>query len=419
MLTQAPKGTADVYGADMRIWKRVESEIRSLTEVFGFSEIRVPMFEHTELFMRGVGDTTDIVQKEMYTFTDKGGRSLSLRPEQTAGVARAYVEQGMHNQPQPTRLYYVGPNFRYEKPQAGRYRQHSQFGIELFGSYNAAADAEVISLGHTLLNRLGVKNVTLYLNSIGCDKCRPVYQRRLKDFLAENLADLCSTCRERFEKNPLRILDCKVPSCNEIVRNAPSVLDSLDDECRAHFEELQRLLTEMGIPFVIDARVVRGLDYYTRTVFEFIEGGQTRIGGGRYDGLIGEVGGNDTGAVGFGMGMERLVLLLKEQGGGAAALEDAGADVFIGSADETGRETAQLLAYRLRIAGVKAEADVLTRSVKAQMKYADKTGARYSVVLGGNEVAGGAAELKEMKTGAKHNVALDDVNAWREIINRA
>jgi histidyl-tRNA synthetase len=415
MLTQAPKGTADVYGADMRIWKRIETEIRSLTEVFGFNEIRVPMFEHTELFQRGVGDTTDIVQKEMYTFTDKGGRSLSLRPEQTAGVARSYVEQGMHNQPQPTRLYYVGPNCRYEKPQAGRYRQHSQFGIELFGSYSAAADAEVISLGHTLLNRLGVTNITLYLNSIGCDKCRPVYQQRLKDFLAENLNNLCSTCRERFEKNPLRILDCKVPSCNEIVKNAPSVLDSLDDECRAHFEELQKLLTGMGIPFVIDARVVRGLDYYTRTVFEFIEGGQTRIGGGRYDGLIGDVGGNATGAVGFGMGIERLVLLLKEQGG-AASFEEAGADVFIGSADEAGRHKAQLLAYRLRMAGVKAEADLLTRSVKAQMKYADKTGARFSVVLGGNEVAGGVAELKEMKTGAKHAVKLDDVNAWQTVI---
>jgi len=404
-MIQAPKGTRDVFGEEMQVWHKVEAAVRSITNAYNFNEIRTPIIESTDLFLRGVGDTTDIVQKEMYTFNDKGGRSLSLRPELTAGVARAYIERGLHNQPQPTKLWYIGPNFRYENPQAGRYRQHYQFGVEAFGSENYATEAEIISLGWTLLNELGVKDVTVNINSIGCTDCRKVYHEKLGAYIQEHLDKLCGLCRTRAEKNPLRILDCKNPHCKAELKDAPVVLDSLDDECRTHFEGLQNLLTRFGVPFIVDPRVVRGLDYYTRTVFEFIDGGGlTVIGGGRYDGLISQIGGNATPAVGFGMGIERLVLLLQKQQENVAAKSP---DLFIGHAEEAGFIKSQEIAFELRQKGLCVETDLIGRSVKAQMKFADKINAKHTMILGGNEISNGKATLKVMATGEQKEIALD------------
>jgi len=406
-MIQAPKGTRDVYGEEMRIWHKVEAIVRDIVKKYNFQEIRTPTIESTDLFLRGVGDTTDIVQKEMYTFNDKGGRSLSLRPEQTAGVARAYVERGLHNQPQPTKLWYIGQNFRYENPQAGRYRQHSQFGIEVFGSASYAVEAEVISLGFTLLRELGIADVSVHINSIGCPDCRKVYHQKLHSYIQERMDSLCGLCRDRSGKNPLRILDCKTPSCKKLLVNAPIVLDSLDDECLSHFKGLQNLLTGFGIPFVADPKVVRGLDYYTRTVFEFIgSDGLTVIGGGRYDGLISQIGGAHTPAVGFGMGIERLVRLLEAQGQeGIVALPD----IYIGHAEEAGFIKSQELAFALRKQGLCVETDIVGRSVKAQMKYADKIKAKYTTILGGKEIVSGEATVKEMATGTQKIVKLNEL----------
>ena len=407
-MIQAPKGTRDVYGDEMKIWRHIESKVRSITDAFGYSEIRTPIFESTDLFLRGVGDTTDIVQKEMYTFEDKGGRSMTLRPELTAGVARAYIERGMHSKPQPTRLWYIGPNFRYENPQAGRYRQHYQFGVEVFGASTPATEAEVISLGWELLASLGVKDVSLHINSIGCPSCRKVYHENLRGFIEARIDSLCGLCRTRADKNPLRILDCKNPACQEILKDAPSVLDALDDECRNHFEDLQKLLTGFGIPFMVNSKVVRGLDYYTRTVFEFIrEGESTVIGGGRYDGLIAQVGGADTPGVGFGMGIERLVLLLQKQA--LMSVTDDTPQIFIGSADGQGFIAAQKLVYGLRKKGFRAESDLLGRSVKAQMKYADKINAQNTMILGENELSQNEAKIKNMQTGEQTTILLDSI----------
>ena len=407
-MIQAPRGTQDIYGEDMKIWRHIEARVREVTDAYNYTEIRVPIFEHTELFLRGVGDTTDVVQKEMYTFEDKGGRSLSLRPEGTAGVARAYVERGMFNQPQPTKLFYLGPNFRYERPQEGRFRQHYQFGVEVFGASSFATEAEVISLGWELLKAIGVKDTAVHINSIGCPDCRQVYHANLKTFLGEKMEELCALCKQRFEKNPLRVLDCKTPTCKEVLANAPSVLDSLDDECRAHFAGLQELLTRMEIPFIVDARVVRGLDYYSRTVFEFINPSlPTVIGGGRYDGLISQVGGPQTPGVGFGMGIERLVILLKNQN---AAIETAtNPEIFIGSMGEEATAKAHELVYNLRKVGIRAESDLLNRSIKAQMKYAGKINARFTMILGENELSENAATMKNMETGETTKVALDEL----------
>jgi len=406
-MIQAPRGTRDVYGEEMRVWHKVEAAIRRITDAYNFSEIRAPIIEHTDLFLRGVGDTTDIVQKEMYTFEDKSGRSLSLRPEQTAGVARAYIERGLHNQPQPTKLWYTGPNFRYETPQAGRYRQHYQFGVEVFGSTSYAVEAEIISLGYTLLQELGIKNVSVNINSIGCPTCRKVYHAELRTFIESRMDKLCGLCRDRADKNPLRILDCKTEKCKDQIADAPIVLDSLDDECRTHFTALQSLLTKLEIPYKINPKVVRGLDYYTRTVFEFIEGeGLTVLGGGRYDGLIEEIGGSPTPGVGFGMGMERLVQIVQKQ---QASADIKAPDIFIGHAEDAGFVKSQELAYSLRQKGWSVETDLLVRSVKAQMKYADKINAKHTVILGGNEISAGNAKIKEMATGTQTEVALTDI----------
>lgn len=407
MAIQLVKGTKDIFGAEVRAWQNVEDKIRKICDSFGIEEIRTPIFEFTELFVRGVGETTDIVQKEMYTFTDDGDRSLTLRPEGTAGVARAYIEHGMHNQAQPTKLYYVSPTFRCENTQAGRQRQFHQFGVEMLGSYSAAQDAEAISVASVLLEEMGVTGVELRMNSLGCPECRSRYNQTLRDFIGANLEHLCPTCRERYEKNPLRVLDCKEEKCQKILQEAPSVLDCLDEECTTHFKKVQAILTEMGIAFTIDPKIVRGLDYYTRTVFEFISDGLTVCGGGRYDKLVEECGGKPTGAVGFGLGLERLIMILEKQNG--ALNYTPGKEIYIGSMGEAGLLKAQALTFALRKQGIFAECDTVERSVKAQMKYANKIFAKYSLVIGDSELEKGEAELKNMETGEKEVVSFSDL----------
>ena len=412
MLTQAPRGTRDIFGAEMKEWHKVEGIIREICENSGIEEIRTPIFEHTELFLRGVGETTDIVNKEMYTFNDKGDRSITLRPEGTAGIARAYIEHGMHNMPQPIKLYYLSsPIFRYEKAQAGRQRQFHQFGVEMLGSFSPAQDAEAISVASRLIETLGVKDIELRLNSLGCPECRSVYNKRLREFIGENIEHLCPTCKDRYEKNPLRVLDCKEEKCQSIIKDAPSVLDCLDEECTAHFEKVQEILTEMGIKFTVDPKIVRGLDYYTRTVFEFVTnsiGAQgTVCGGGRYDKLIEECGGQVTGAVGFGLGMERLLLTLEAQNG--KFCDEPYKDIYIGAIGDRGFVKSQAVAYNLRKEGFKAECDTVGRSVKAQMKYANKIGAKYSVILGDREIDEDSVALKNMETGDVQEIKLSEI----------
>lgn len=411
MLTEAPKGTKDIFGAYMDEWQRVEGVIRSLCEDFGIGELRTPIFEHTELFLRGVGETTDIVQKEMYTFKDKGDRSITLRPEGTAGAARSFIEHGIYNNPQPTRLFYIGPMFRYENTQKGRQRQFHQFGVEMYGSYSPALDAEVISVAAQLLKRLGINDVALRINSLGCPECRQKYNTALREYIGSNIDKLCDDCRERFEKNPLRVLDCKEEKCQRIIADAPVVLDYLDEECTEHFETVKAILDEMGIKYEVDDKIVRGLDYYTRTVFEFVSNGigaqGTVCGGGRYDNLVAECGGQPTGAAGFAVGIERLLLVLEAQNG--AFEKKAEKDIYIGAIGKAGLIKGQGIAYRMRQAGIKAECDSVGRSVKAQMKYANKTGAAYSVILGDNEIAEDSVKLKNMETSEEEPVKVSEL----------
>lgn len=411
MLTKAPRGTKDLFGDEMNAWLEMEKIIRDLCKDFGYGEIRTPVFEHTELFQRGVGETTDIVQKEMYTFQDKKGRSITLKPEGTAGAVRAYLEQKLYAGIQPTRLYYITPAFRYEKPQAGRMRQFHQFGIELLGSDSPTADAEVITVAYELLKRVGISKVKLHINSLGGPECRKKYNEKLKEYLKDNLDHLCETCGDRFERNPLRILDCKTESCKKIVSDAPTVLDVLGDECRAHFEKVKALLDEMGIPYIIDPGIVRGLDYYTKTVFEFIStdiGAQGTIcGGGRYNNLVEELGGQPTPAVGFAVGLERLLLVIEAENG--KKTYPVTKDIFIGSIGDAALLKAHSLIYQLRQAGVTAEGDHFNKSVKAQMKYADKIGAKYSMIIGDDEINNGKAILKNMETKEEREVHLDEL----------
>lgn len=411
MITQAPKGTDDIYGQDVYRWQQLERIILDTCTLFNIEEIRTPMFEHTELFLRGIGETSDIVSKEMYTFKDKANRSLTLKPEGTASVVRSYLQNKIFANPQPTKYFYVTPVFRYEQPQAGRRRQFHQFGVEVLGSYTAATDAEVISVAHTLFKKLGLDNVTLYINSLGGPACRAKYNAVLKEYLQKNLTELCPTCQDRFETNPLRILDCKSSICKEIVENAPVVLDILDTECREHFETVKRILTDMGIPFEVNPKIVRGLDYYTRTVFEFVcndIGAQgTVCGGGRYDKLISEFGGAETGAVGFGLGMERILLTLDSLN--KKSFEKPNPQIFIGSIGDDGFYKAQAMVYELRTKGLIVEGDALKRSVKNQMKYANKINAEYVVILGDSEIANNSVKIKNMITGEQVEIALDNI----------
>jgi histidyl-tRNA synthetase len=411
MLTKAPRGTNDILGNYMTAWNRLEEVVRDLCKDFGFKEIRTPIFEHTELFNRSVGETTDIVQKEMYTFNDKGNRSITLKPEGTAGVVRAYLERKLYADVQPTKLFYITPAFRYERPQAGRLRQFHQFGVESFGSSEAVADAEIIALGSNMLERLNIKNVELHVNSLGGPECRKKYNEVLKEFLNKNVDKLCNTCRERFEKNPLRILDCKNESCKEIIKDAPIAIDVLDKVCKEHFDTLLELLDAMGIKYVVDPWIVRGLDYYTKTVFEFISneiGSQgTVCGGGRYDKLIEECGGSSTSAVGFGAGIERLLMTIEANNGPFEFEKEL--DIYIGSIGKEATKKAVYIINELRKNGISAESDLLNRSIKAQMKYANKMGAKYSIIIGDNELEEGKVNIKNMDAGEQEEVAINDI----------
>jgi histidyl-tRNA synthetase len=398
---KALKGTKDIFGDEMRKWLDIEEIIRNLCDDFGFNQIRTPIFEFTKLFKRSVGETTDIVNKEMYSFVDKGENDITLKPESTAPVVRAYLEHGMHAEAQPIKLYYISPTFRYEKPQAGRQRQFHQFGIEMFGTDSPTADAEVIAVADTLLKRLGIKKVELHINSLGGPECRKKYNETLKAFLYTKKEHLCELCKERMDKNPLRVLDCKNEKCQSELIGAPTVLDTLGEGCKAHFEQLQQLLTAMGISFIIDPSIVRGLDYYTKTVFEFISndiGAQgTVCGGGRYDKLVEEIGGKPTSAVGFGAGMERLLLVRDAEN--KEAVKEARRDIFIGYRGEEAMVQAFKFINNLRQLGISAESDHLQRSIKAQMKYANKMNARFSAIIGESELEEQALQVKNMDTG--------------------
>ena len=409
ILTNAPRGTQDVLPSQSGRWQYVEQTALDTARLFGFSEIRVPTFEHTELFNRSVGDTTDVVQKEMYTLQDKGNRSITLRPEGTAGVMRAILQNNLLAGALPVKVSYLVNCFRYEKPQAGRLREFHQFGVEMAGAASPAADAQVIALAKAVFDTLGVQGLALELNSIGCPTCRADYHRALKDYFASHLEELCPTCRERLEKNPMRILDCKNPECAQLAKGAPVVLDYICGDCREHFEGLKSQLDAMGIAYTVNPTIVRGLDYYTRTVFEFVTTGigaqGTVCGGGRYDGLIQMLGGAPTPSVGFAMGLERLLLVMDQQG--CPFPEQAGCAIYIGSlGEQAGLKAAQLCAG-LRAEGFWAECDTMGRSAKAQMKYADKLGARFSCILGENELSQGAAQVKRMQDGATAQVALE------------
>ena len=410
LLTQAIRGTGDVLPNDSHRWQFVENTMLDTARLFGFREIRTPVFEHTELFVRSVGDTTDVVQKEMYTFDDNGGRSITLRPEGTAGAVRAFLEHGLHNEALPQKVSYVTSCYRYEKPQAGRLREFHQFGVECFGAAEPQADAEIISLAAAAFEALGIKNLSLEINSIGCPECRAKFYDALREYFGSNQGELCETCKGRLERNPMRILDCKSPVCKKIAEGAPTVLDYICDDCRDHFEKTKSYLTAMGIEYTVNPTIVRGLDYYTRTVFEFVSGDlgaqSTVCGGGRYDGLVEQMGGPKTPALGFAVGLERLLMIMDAQK--CEFPETKPCDVYIAPMGEKAAIMASKLAKMLRAEGFFAETDIVGRGLKAQMKYANKIGAKYTVVLGDDEIAAGKANLKCMETGEQTEVSLPD-----------
>lgn len=414
MEIQAPKGTKDMLPVDAYKWHYVENIFREISKNFGIREIRTPMFEHTELFLRGVGETTDIVQKEMYTFEDKGGRSITLKPEGTAPAVRAFIENRLFNEAQPTKLFYITPCFRYEKAQKGRYRQFHQYGIEMFGSEKPSIDAEVMALAMTILKKIGLKGLSLNINNLGCPNCRPKYNDALKKFLEENYDNLCPTCKTRFNKNPMRILDCKEHKCKEITKSAPIILDYICDECSDHFDKVKEYLDILGIPYTVDPGIVRGLDYYTKTIFEILNSDFTVCGGGRYDKLIEEIGGPETPAVGFGMGIERLILAIEKEG--IVINEDPTVELYLAARGEEGAKEAFRLAHALREIGVSSEINHSGRSFKAEMKYANKIGAKFNVVLGDDELQNRKAKFKRMSDGEQFELSLDDLEKIKELI---
>lgn len=418
MLTQAPRGTKDVLPADAYKWQYVERKFTDICNRFGYEEIRTPGFEHTVLFKRGVGEGTDIVQKEMYTFKDNGKREITLKPEGTSPVVRSFVENKIYALAQPTKVYYNTPCYRYERPQAGRLRAFHQFGVEVFGAQDPSTDAEIIHLAITFFNEVGLNNLELRINSIGCPKCRKEYIKVLKEYYKPKLNELCSTCNDRYEKNPVRIIDCKSPICHEISKGAPSILDYLCDECAEHFEGLKRNLDIMKTPYIIDSNIVRGLDYYSKTAFEIISrdiGAQgTVCGGGRYDGLVEEIGGPSTPGVGFGLGVERLILTLESNN--IDIPKPTGLDIFIAAMGQNALEKAIDIVSVLRRLGYKADFDHLKRSLKAQFKYSDKKNASYTLVIGDNELEKGNAILKNMQTGEQSEISID--NTSEKIANK-
>ncbi len=410
LITKSIKGTQDTLPSESHKVRFVEQTALETAGNCGFREIRIPVFEHTELFQRGVGDTTDVVQKEMYTFLDKGGRSITLRPEGTAGVVRSFLENGLYNEPMPQKLCYLVSCYRYEKPQAGRLREFHQFGLECLGTASPAADAEVIGIANDIFSFLGVRGLKLEINSIGCPACRKEYHKALREYFESRKDELCHTCLDRLERNPMRILDCKSPVCSEIARDAPKALDYLCDECRTHFDSVQKYLKAMDIPFTVEPSIVRGLDYYTKTVFEFVSteiGAQgTVCGGGRYDGLVEEIGGAHTPALGFAMGIERLLLLMEKQG--LPFPEREKCSLYIATMGEKASFKAASIASSLRREGLEVQFDVVSRSVKAQMKYANKLGAAFTVVIGDSELDSGIVKLKNMESGEETEVALEN-----------
>lgn len=418
LVTKAIKGTKDVLPKDVYKNQYIEATCLGVAEQFGYKEIRTPVFEHTELFQRGVGDTTDVVQKEMYTFDDKGGRSITLRPEGTAGAVRSYLENGLCNEALPQKVCYNTSCYRYEKPQAGRLREFHQFGVECFGSASPLADAEIIALAKAIFDNLEVQDLSLEINSIGCPTCRAEYHKALKEYFNAKKDELCDTCKDRLDRNPMRILDCKSPVCSEIAKDAPVMLDYLCEECKEHFDKVQEYLKAQRIEFNINPKIVRGLDYYTKTVFEFVSdsiGAQgTVCGGGRYDGLVEELGGQKTASLGFGMGLERLMLLMEAQN--CPFPEPQSADLFIVALGDKAVLKALEISKDMRAEGFGCLMDLNQRSVRAQMKYADKLGAKFNLVIGDNEVESGCAKLKNMSTGEETEIQLETfVNGFYNI----
>jgi histidyl-tRNA synthetase len=416
----APRGTRDMLPNESHEWQYVEAKLRDVARRFGFKEIRFPTFEDIALFKRGVGDTTDVVQKEMYDFFDKGGRHIALRPEGTASVVRSFIEHSLDKQGLPVKVYYIAPNFRYEKPQAGRLREHHQFGVEYFGSRDASSDAEVIMLANVMLSELGIKNVKLEINSCGCPECRPDYHKALKAYFETRGKSLCETCNDRLVRNPMRILDCKSPECRKEAEGAPVITDFLCQSCVEHFEKLQSYLKDNGISFEINPHIVRGLDYYTNTVFEFISGDigaqSTVCGGGRYNGLVQSLGGPEIAGLGFGCGLERLILTIKAQD--AYFPEPDTIDIFIANAGGDTDLAVTKLIYELRRAGIPAERDTLGRSLKAQMKYADKLNAKFSAVVGEDELKTQTLMIKRMSDGEKESIKLNAAEIASYIKNK-
>ncbi len=408
-INKAPRGTNDLLPEDSYKWQFVEDRLLSTAGLYGFKEIRTPVFEHTEVFVKNVGDTTDVVQKEMYTFTDKGDRSITLRPEFTAGVIRSVIENSLTAAALPVKVCYCGGCYRYEKPQAGRLREFHQFGVECIGAASPAADAEVISLGAQLLRDVGIEKISLEINSIGCPTCRAEYHKALKEYFEGRKDELCGTCNERLDRNPMRILDCKSPVCAEIAKDAPAVIDYLCDDCQAHFDGVKAHLDGMGISYKVNPRIVRGLDYYTRTVFEFISGDigaqATVCGGGRYDGLLEQMGSQPHPALGFAMGIERLLMVLESQG--TEIPKPKNCDIYIAPMGEAATLKATTLCAALRDEGFEALTDIVGRGLKAQMRYANKIGAEFTLVLGDSELETGKAKLKRMETGEETEVELD------------
>ncbi len=413
LITKKIKGTEDVLPKDSYRWQFVEDVMRRESKAYGFKEIRTPVFEHTELFQRGVGQTTDVVQKEMYTFDTKGGESVTLRPEGTAGAARAVLEHSLENDGLPIKASYFVSCYRYEKPQAGRLREFHQFGVEEYGTQSPLADAEIICVAQSIFDRLGIKQLRLEINSIGCPTCRAEYHKALREYFGARKEELCDTCNSRLEKNPMRILDCKSPICSKIAEGAPKITDYLCDECREHFEQVQKYLDVAGVEYTVNPTIVRGLDYYTKTVFEFVTdfiGAQgTVCGGGRYDGLIEELGGKHLPSLGFAMGMERLLMLMDKQG--IEIPEPSSCDLYVATMGDKAKEKAFSLIKSVRDCGLIAETDVVGRGLRPQMKYADKIGAKFSLVLGDNEIEQNSAEVKNMTTGEKTTLALDETFA--------
>lgn len=409
MITQAPRGTQDWYGEEMYKRMVIEKIARETARTYNIHEIITPVFEHTVLFQRGVGETTDVVQKEMYTFIDKGDRSITLKPEGTAGTMRAYLEHNMYAEPGPTKLFYVTQAFRYEKPDSGRLRQHHQFGVEFVGSKSPMVEVELITLITELIAKFGIKDARLHINSIGCKTCRKIYNDALLAYLSKNEQCLCDTCRDRMVKNPLRVIDCKVPECKEIVKDAPRTIDYLCEECDTHFKELKSLLDELNIPYEIDTGIVRGLDYYTKTVFEFVNSdGFTLCGGGRYDGLISEIDEKqDIPSVGFGMGIERIIYFLEKEG--ISLGEEEKPQLYVGILGSEAKAKAYAIVKKLREGGIIVETDYMDRSVKAQMKYANKIGALNTVIIGSDELEKNEVSIKNMETGETILVALDNI----------